>query len=158
MTLTYQEKVKTMYAQLGCVVALVLCLIGCSDPQPSQQVSAPGLSGRGKIAQVLSVPVCESVPHFTDIRLDPVVPGGLTETEIQDLIAQGWVDGRMIRSQDNCLMMFKSMMNGQPEWRCGTIPQGTRILKNPAGDIGTAAACGNPVGIETIKDSWFPRQ
>ena len=137
-------------------MAMVLCMVGCNDPQPSENQIVPDVSGRGKIPQVLSAPACEDVPHFTNIRLDPVVPGGLTETEIQDLIAQGWKDGRLVRSQDNCLMMFKNMMNGQLEWRCGTIPAGTRILKNPTEDIGVAAACGNPTGLETLKDSWFP--
>ncbi len=145
-----------MYARLACSIALMFCIIGCGDSQPLQQQPVGVFSGRDKVPGVLSIPACEDVPRFTDITADPMVPGGMTPQEIQDSIASGWVDGRMVRSQDNCLMKFRSMMGGQPEWRCGTIPQGTRILKSPYGDIGLATMCGNTVGLETLKDSWFP--
>lgn len=146
-----------MYARFAFVGILVSCLIGCSNPQPSEYQQHSVASGRNKLPSTLSIPVCEDVPHFTDITADPIVPGGMTEWEIGDSIAQGWVDGIMIRSQDNSLMMFRNMMSGQPEWRCGTIPEGTRILKSPNGNIGIATMCRNPTGLETIKDSWFPR-
>lgn len=146
-----------MYARLTCLVALVLCLAGCSGSQPADHEVIGNGSGPGKTPETLSIPACEDVPQFTDITVDPVVPGGMTPKEIQDKIADGWVDGTMMRSQEHCLVMFRNRISGQTEWRCGTIPEGTRILKSPAGDIALCTTCTNGVGIETIKDSWFPR-
>lgn len=146
-----------MYVRLVCIAALLLGMIGCSDSQPSEHRGTGSESGRSKTSGTLSIPACEDVPRFTDITVDPVVPGGMTEREIRDSVAVGWVDGETAVPRNNCLVMFRNSVSGELEWRCGTIPAGTRILKSPNGDIGLAAHCRNTTDLETLQDSWFPR-
>lgn len=90
-----------------------------------------------------AVDISDCQGSFVSIENEiPVVPGGLTGQDIQDLCDKGWERMSSNQQVTNWPVTFGTGKPGETIIKCGTIPAGTEFMGKQQEAI--LVACGNP--------------
>lgn len=90
----------------------------------------------------LFVDATPSYPSFSGFATDPIDADGIYGSELTSYLNSGWELKTTTVDFHNQLVQFRGS-TGQPEWRIGTIPQGTKFLYNSTLEIEKIQQCGN---------------